>query len=106
MIVDTFPMFELRKTNEFNTWFDGLRDERAQATITNRLIRAELGHLGDAKFFDGIGELRIDYGPGYRLYFTRRKKVVVIPALRRRQIHAETGHPESQKTGGNSLGMV
>jgi len=78
MIVDTRSMFELRKTSEFNAWFDGLRDERAQATITKRLIRAELGHLGDAKFFDGIGELRIDYGPGYRLYFTRHEKVIVI----------------------------
>jgi putative addiction module killer protein len=43
-----------------------------------RLDRIELGLLGDAKYFDGIGELRIDYGPGYRVYFVKRGKAIVI----------------------------
>lgn len=71
-------MIEVRKTVEFLSWFDQLHDLRAQARIQIRIDRVELGLLGDAKFFDGIGELRIDYGPGYRIYFVQRGKVVVI----------------------------
>jgi len=43
-----------------------------------RIDRAERGNLGDVKFFDGIGEFRVDYGPGYRVYFVQRGKVLVI----------------------------
>lgn len=71
-------MIEVRKTAEFTDWFTGLRDVRAQARIRVRIDRLELGLLGDAKFFDGIGELRIDYGPGYRLYFVKRGNTVII----------------------------
>lgn len=46
--------------------------------IAQRIVRVEAGLLGDAKFFDGIGELRIDYGPGYRVYFVRRGPVLII----------------------------
>lgn len=68
----------MRKTVEFLDWFAGLRDFGAQARIRTRIDRLELGLLGDAKFFDGIGELRIDYGPGYRLYFVRRGNAVIV----------------------------
>lgn len=51
---------------------------RAAARIEIRIARVESGNLGDAKFFDGIGELRIDYGPGYRVYFVQRGRVLVI----------------------------
>jgi len=71
-------MIEVRKTAEFTDWFTGLRDVRAQARIRVRIDRLELGLLGDARFFDGIGELRIDYGPGYRLYFVKRGNTVII----------------------------
>ena len=71
-------MFVLRPTPLFSTWLHGLRDRRAQARIAMRLDRLEEGHLGDVKYFDGIGELRIDYGPGYRIYFVRRSDVIVI----------------------------
>jgi len=57
---------------------DGLRDERAQTKIAQRIVRLQTGLFGDAKFFDGIGELRVDYGPGYRVYFVRRAETVVI----------------------------
>jgi putative addiction module killer protein len=53
-------------------------DLRAKARIQIRIDRLQLGLMGDAKFFDGIGELRIDYGPGYRVYFAQRGKVVII----------------------------
>ena len=71
-------MIEVRKTAEFLDWFSGLRDLRAQARIRVRIDRLELGLLGDAKFFDGVGELRIDYGPGYRVYFVKRGNTIVI----------------------------
>ena len=71
-------MFVLRPTPLFSTWLHRLRDRRALARIAMRLDRLEEGHLGDAKFFDGIGELRIDFGPGYRIYFVRRGEVIVI----------------------------
>jgi putative addiction module killer protein len=71
-------VIEVRKTLVFEQWFNRLRDVRAQARIQVRLDRIELGLLGDAKYFDGIGELRIDYGPGYRVYFVKRGKAIVI----------------------------
>ncbi|MCG6115120.1 MAG: type II toxin-antitoxin system RelE/ParE family toxin [Mesorhizobium sp.] len=71
-------MIEVRKTDEFNGWVRSLKDIRAKARIEIRIARVEMGNLGDAKFFDGIGELRIDYGPGYRVYFTKRGNTVVF----------------------------
>ena len=64
-------MIEVRKTAVFLDWFNSLRDIRAQARIQTRIDRLSLGLLGDVKFFQGIGALRIDYGPGYRIYFGR-----------------------------------
>ncbi|MGE0279550.1 MAG: type II toxin-antitoxin system RelE/ParE family toxin [Rhizobiaceae bacterium] len=71
-------MFEVRRSTEFGNWLKSLRDVRAQARIESRIDRVENGNFGDAKFFDGIGELRINYGPGYRLYFVQRDKVLII----------------------------
>ncbi|WP_188909737.1 type II toxin-antitoxin system RelE/ParE family toxin [Aureimonas endophytica] len=67
-------MFELRQTASFRKWLIGLRDRQAY----RRIVRLERGQFGDAKFFDGLGELRIDHGPGYRVYFMRRGKMLVI----------------------------
>jgi putative addiction module killer protein len=71
-------MFEVRKTAVFTSWLKALRDVRAQARIAMRINRLEAGLLGDVKFFSGIGELRIDYGPGYRVYFVQRGNEIVI----------------------------
>ena len=71
-------MIEVRRTDEFRDWLKGLKDIRAAARVEIRIARVEAGNLGDVKFFDGIGELRIDYGPGYRVYFVQRGKVLVI----------------------------
>ncbi|CDZ56932.1 type II toxin-antitoxin system RelE/ParE family toxin [Neorhizobium galegae] len=71
-------MVEVRRTAAFSKWFNSLKDIRAQARIQTRIDRLGLGLLGDAKFFDGIGELRIDYGPGYRLYFVKRGSEIII----------------------------
>lgn len=71
-------MIEVRQTPEFSAWLKSLSDIRAARKVAERIFRLESGLYGDAKFFSGIGELRIDYGPGYRLYFARRNAVLVI----------------------------
>lgn len=72
-------MVEVRKTEVFAKWLDGLRDARAKARILLRLRRLSLGNFGDWKpVGDSVSELRIDYGPGYRVYLTRRGNSVVI----------------------------
>lgn len=71
-------MIEVRQTLEFRDWLASLRDQRARERISQRLVRLQAGLFGDAKFFEGLGELRVDYGPGYRVYFVRRGNVLVI----------------------------
>ena len=71
-------MIEVRRTAAFIDWLRKLKDRRAQERIAQRIARLQAGLFGDAKFFDGIGELRVDHGPGYRVYFVRRGDVVVI----------------------------
>jgi putative addiction module killer protein len=71
-------MIEIRKTGAFGIWFNSLRDRAAKARIQIRIDRLELGLFGDVKYFDGIGEMRIDYGPGYRVYFIKRGNTVII----------------------------
>lgn len=72
-------MLEVRSTARFSRWLDRLKDERAKARIALRIRRISLGNFGDMKSLgDGVSELRIDYGPGYRVYFARTGKTVVI----------------------------
>jgi putative addiction module killer protein len=72
-------VFELRQTAIFRSWLADLRDTQARLRIAARLRRAQFGNLGDVKSVgDGVQEMRVDHGPGYRLYFTRRGDVVVI----------------------------
>lgn len=71
-------MFEIRRTAEFDAWLERLRDARAQARILIRLDRMEDGNFGDHKRFDGLLELRIDVGPGYRLYCVERRKMLIV----------------------------
>lgn len=72
-------MYEIIKSDEFLKWVSTLRDRRAAIRIAARLDRAELGNLGDSKFLrDAVSEMRIDVGPGYRLYFTRRGNTVIV----------------------------
>ena len=72
-------MFEVRQTAVYSDWFERLRDRQAQARTNIRIRRLSLGNFGDAKpVGGGVAELRIDYGPGYRVYFVRRRKALVI----------------------------
>jgi putative addiction module killer protein len=71
--------YQLTETLEFSHWLEALRDRRALAKIADRLKRASNGNFGDVKSAgSGISELRIDYGPGYRVYFFQRGKELVI----------------------------
>ena len=66
-------------TEVFDAWFFGLSDVRAKARITARIRRAEEGNLGDcAPVGEGVSEMRIHYGPGYRVYFAQRGLELVI----------------------------
>ena len=72
-------MIELRKTETFAHWLDDLRDLRARARVQVRIERLAAGNAGDVKAVgEGVSELRIDYGPGYRVHFTKRGRAVVI----------------------------
>jgi putative addiction module killer protein len=66
-------------TETFDHWFDGLRDAQIKARVKNRLRRAESGLFGDCKpVGEGVSEMRIDYGQGYRLYFIQRQFEIVV----------------------------
>ncbi len=70
---------EVLRTGDFDGWLSRLRDRQARARIIARVDRLAAGNFGDAKpLGGGIAELRIDYGPGYRLYFTRRGTSIVL----------------------------
>ena len=72
-------MFTVRQTQEFRYWLDGLKDVKAQLRIAARLRLAEAGNLGDWKSVgEEVSEMRVAFGPGYRLYFTRRHSVLIV----------------------------
>jgi len=72
-------LVEIRQTEVFADWFARLRDRQARARINARIRRLSLGNAGDAKSVGkGVHEMRIDYGPGYRIYFARRGSELVI----------------------------
>ena len=72
-------MIEIRKTDLFANWIDNLRDVNAKARILVRIERLRSGNAGDVKpVGEGISEMRIDYGPGYRVYFIQRGNEVII----------------------------
>ncbi len=75
-------MVEIRKTEKYALWLDGLSDIRARARIQVRVERLAGGNPGDVKpVGEGVSELRIDYGPGFRVYFTKRgRKLIVLLA--------------------------
>ena len=72
-------MFEIRETDRFKTWLKNLKDRRAVIKIVARIRRIELGNLGDVKpVGENVSEMRIHYGPGYRIYFTRQGNRIII----------------------------
>lgn len=72
-------MYEIRKTDTYAQWLDELRDIHARARVLARVERLAAGNPGDVKpVGEGVSELRIDYGPGYRVYYTMRGRTVII----------------------------
>jgi len=72
-------MYEVVQTKEFERWHRGLRDSRAVARVTTAVERLQLGLVGDYKSVGGgVSEIRITYGPGYRLYYTIKDNQLVI----------------------------
>ena len=72
-------MLTVTRTDEFSTWLKGLRDIRARAKILARIDRLELGNPGDVKSVgEGVSEMRITYGPGYRVYFVSMGSTIVV----------------------------
>ena len=72
-------MIDVRQTEQFADWLDNLRDGVAVKAIKRRIARVQIGLFGDTKSVgDGVFELRIDHGPGYRVYFARQGDVVVL----------------------------
>jgi putative addiction module killer protein len=75
----TAPVIEIRETQEFSTWMESLRDARARTRVQVRILRLRYGNPGDVKpVGEGVSEMRIDYGPGYRVYFVKRGALLVI----------------------------
>lgn len=75
----SLSMLDIIKTDTFERWLLGLNDQRARWRIQARIDRFSAGNPGDVRFLrDGVSELRIDYGPGYRLYFMRQGPVVIV----------------------------
>jgi putative addiction module killer protein len=73
------PMNTINSTAEFKEWVDSLPDLKARAAVLIRIKRAELGNFGDVKPLDeGVSEMRLDVGPGYRVYFAREGRVVYL----------------------------
>lgn len=72
-------VIEVRKTVVFAQWLDGLRDLKGRARVQARIERFAMGNPGDVRpVGEGVSEMRIDYGPGYRVYFKKRGREVVI----------------------------
>ena len=72
-------MVEVRRTEVYAKWLNGLRDVRARARVLVRVERLASGNPGDVRSIgEGVSELRIEYGPGYRVYFKRQGRTVVV----------------------------
>jgi putative addiction module killer protein len=75
-------MYTVIRSSDFDTWLAGLKDNVGKARIVSRIISAELGNLGDCEpVGDGVHEMRVHVGPGYRLYFTQRGRQVIFLLL-------------------------
>ncbi|MCK5157212.1 MAG: type II toxin-antitoxin system RelE/ParE family toxin [Spirochaetales bacterium] len=72
-------MIEIRQTETYKKWFKSLKDRKARVRIDIRIKRISLGNPGDVKpVGKGVSEIRINYGPGYRIYYVQRNNIIVI----------------------------
>jgi putative addiction module killer protein len=100
-------MLDIRKTDTYAQWLDSLRDMKARARVLARVERLIAGNPGDVKpVGEGVSEMRIDYGPGYRVYYTMRGRTLIILLAggdKRTQDdrHQDSIAPRAQSVGGN-----
>ena len=79
LVVYKLHVLELKQTETFRKWRQRLKDHRGRAMIASRLDRLAQGHAGDAEpVGEGVSELRIHYGPGYRIYFQKRGSTIIV----------------------------
>jgi putative addiction module killer protein len=72
-------MYDIEMSEEFNTWLDGINDSKTQKVIVKRIRTMSLGLLGKVRSLDnGLFETKIDYGPGYRLYFVNKGEKIIV----------------------------
>jgi putative addiction module killer protein len=72
-------VIEIVKTDVFDAWLNGLTDKPAKRRIAARLFRLESGNSGDSKpVGQGVSEMRVDYGPGYRVYYVQRGQALIV----------------------------
>ncbi|WP_186250964.1 type II toxin-antitoxin system RelE/ParE family toxin [Burkholderia gladioli] len=72
-------MATLLRSSEFTNWLSSLRDQRGKARIAARLISAQLGNFGEYRVIgEGVREMKVDFGPGYRIYYVRRAEIVYV----------------------------
>ena len=89
------------KSEAFAEWIDNLRDRAGAAQVLRRLARLERGNPGRvAPVGEGVSELKIDFGPGYRVYYGQRGEELVIHSRRRRQVQPGPGHSSGQEAMG------
>lgn len=78
-VIYSSHILEVVQTEDFEAWLNALRDRKAVNAIVKRILRVQSGLLGDVESLGGgVSEMRVHYGPGYRLYFTRRQQVLII----------------------------
>ncbi len=93
-------MFSIRPLPEFTAWLDGLKDETVRGVIVARIKRLERGLMGDVQpVGEGVSELHIHLGAGWRLYFTQRRTHLNCAARGRLETNAEKGHQTGQSAG-------
>ena len=86
-------MLEVRQTATYSEWFSNLRDRAAKIRIDIRIRRLSVGNPGDVKpVGEGVSELRVNYGPGYRVYFCRKERGVCCPSRGRQQVFPGPRH--------------
>ena len=98
-------MIEIRQTDVYARWFRRLRDRLARVRMDNRIRRLSLGNPEDVRpVGEGVSAIRIDYGPGYRVYSVQRGEAPDSPSCRRRQGQSGAGHTKSTGVGTGTVG--
>jgi putative addiction module killer protein len=94
-------VFEVRKTDGFDKWLSSLAEQQAVAKIASRIERLGLGNAGDVKpVGEGISEMRLTYGPGYRIYYKQTGQTIVLIFVGRRQIESGKRHQAGKRNSG------